>query len=45
MGCIIDKDEPYSLQSEIGAIVLIVESDVLKPHVRGISTPQRVEGP
>ena len=44
MGCVFDKDEPYSLTSEPGAIVLIVESDKLTPHARGISSPQRIAG-
>jgi hypothetical protein len=44
MGCVFEKDEPYSLQSEIGAIVLIVESDHLKAHARGISNPERITG-
>jgi hypothetical protein len=44
MGCVFDKDEPYSLQSEVGAIVIVVESDVLKANARGISTPERIAG-
>jgi hypothetical protein len=44
MGCVLDADEAYALESEEGAIVLIVESDRLLPHARGISTPERVAG-
>lgn len=34
----------YSLESVTPAIVLIVESDELTPHVRGISSPDRTAG-
>jgi hypothetical protein len=44
MGCVFDKHEPYSLTSEIGAILLIMESDQLVAHERGISTPARIAG-
>ena len=44
MGCIFKKGEPYSLHSEVGAIVLIVEADSLTAHPRGISTPERIRG-
>lgn len=44
MGAVFDKDQPYAFRSITGAIVLIVECDELKPHARGISTPQRITG-
>jgi redox-sensitive bicupin YhaK (pirin superfamily) len=44
MGAILDKDEAYSLKSEEGAIVLVIESDHLQPSERAISTPQRIAG-
>ncbi len=44
MGCVVDKDEPYTFSSEAGAIVLVVESDALTAHERGISTPTRIAG-
>jgi hypothetical protein len=34
----------YSFLSELGAIILIVEAGELVPHVRGISTPERIAG-
>jgi hypothetical protein len=43
-GCIVEKDEAYSLKSEEGAILLIVESQELSAHARAISTPQRIAG-
>jgi hypothetical protein len=43
-GCIVEKDEAYSLMSEQGAILLIVESLKLTAHARAISTPQRIIG-
>jgi hypothetical protein len=44
MGAIFEKDEAYSLTSDSGAILLIVESDHLETHERAISTPQRIAG-
>ena len=44
MACVFGKNEPYSLESEIGAIVLVLESDTLTAHLRGISSPQRIAG-
>jgi hypothetical protein len=43
-GCVFEKNEPYSLSSESGAILLIVESQELTAHARAISSPQRIEG-
>jgi hypothetical protein len=46
-GCIVEKDEAYSLKSEEGAILLIVESEKLTAHARAMSTqstPQRIAG-
>ena len=44
MGAVFNPDEPYTLTSEIGAILLLVESQELTAHARAISTPQRIEG-
>jgi hypothetical protein len=44
MGCILKSNEPYSIESGTGAIVIIVESDSLSAHERGISTPERIAG-
>jgi hypothetical protein len=44
MGAVLEKGEPYSLTSDEGAILLIVESQELTAHARAISTPQRIEG-
>jgi hypothetical protein len=39
-----NKGEPYSLLSETGAILLILESDELAAHPRGISNRERIAG-
>jgi hypothetical protein len=44
MGCVFDVGEPYTVQSETGAIVIILEADQLAAHERGISTPERIAG-
>jgi hypothetical protein len=44
MGVVLEMNEAYSLKSEEGAILLIVESDHLLVSERAISTPQRIEG-
>jgi hypothetical protein len=44
MGCVFGKDERYSVHSDPGAIVLIVEADELAAHRRGISSPERIAG-
>lgn len=44
MGAVLEKDEAYSLQSEEGAILLIVEAQELTPHARATSTPKRIAG-
>jgi hypothetical protein len=44
MGAIFDRNEPYTIESDAGAIVLIVESDTLTAHARGISSPDRIAG-
>jgi len=44
MGAVFTDHEPYTIESDTGAIVLIVEAADLKPHARGISTPQRIAG-
>jgi hypothetical protein len=44
MGAMFSPNEPYTLQSDTGAIILIVESQELTAHNRAISTPQRIEG-
>lgn len=44
MGCAFNRDEPYSLHSDTGAILLIVESLELTAHPRAISSPGRIAG-
>ena len=44
MGCVLRPDEAYSLQSKFGAIVLVVEALTLTTHLRGISTPECING-
>ena len=41
-GCVIDCEEPYSIESTDGAIVIILEADELSAHEPGISTPERI---
>jgi hypothetical protein len=43
MGAVFADHEPYTIESATGAIV-IVEATDLKPHARGISTPERIAG-
>jgi hypothetical protein len=38
------KDEAYSLNSDLGAILLILESDDLNTNERAFSTPERIAG-
>jgi hypothetical protein len=44
MGAVFDRDEPYSIESDNGAIVIIVESDSFDAHEHGISSPRRIAG-
>jgi redox-sensitive bicupin YhaK (pirin superfamily) len=44
MGCVLKRGEAYSLQSEPGAIVLVVEAHTLMANIRGISSPERING-
>jgi hypothetical protein len=44
MGAVFARDEPYSIESDTGGIVLIVESTELTAHSRGISSPERIAG-
>ena len=44
MGCVFDREEPYTIESATGAIVIIVEADQLIAHERGISSPERIAG-
>jgi hypothetical protein len=44
MGAVFSPNEPYTLKSDTDAILLLVESQELTAHPRGISTPQRIEG-
>jgi len=44
MGAVVGRDKPYSLTSDSGAILLIVEAQELTTHARAISTPQRIAG-
>lgn len=42
MGCLVQAGEHYALESQDGAIILIVEADVLNAHTQGISSPERI---
>jgi hypothetical protein len=44
MGAVFGKEEPYSLESDTGAIILIVEAGTLAAQKRGISSPDRIAG-
>jgi mannose-6-phosphate isomerase-like protein (cupin superfamily) len=44
MGVVLEMNEAYSLKSEEGAILLIIEADRLLTSERAISTPQRIAG-
>ena len=44
MGAVFLGHEPYTIESDAGAIVLIVEATELKPHASGISSPERITG-
>jgi hypothetical protein len=44
VGAVLERHEPYSITSDIGALVLVVESDTLRANIRGVSTPQRIAG-
>ena len=44
VGAVLQREERYSLSSDAGAIVLILEADELTPHPRGISSPERIAG-
>jgi hypothetical protein len=44
MGGMFDRDEPYTIESATGAIVIIVETDRFTAHERGISSPERIAG-
>src|SRR5271165_7238420 len=44
MGAVFDRDEPYSIESDLDSILLLVESQTLTAHPRGISTPERIAG-
>jgi hypothetical protein len=44
MGCMLAKAEGYTVNTDDGAIILIVEAGELVPHPRGISSPQRIAG-
>jgi hypothetical protein len=44
MGCVFDAGEPYAIESAAGAIVIIIESEQLSAHERGISNPGRIAG-
>jgi hypothetical protein len=43
-GCVLEKNEPYSLDSDSGAVILIVECHKLSAQTRAISSPQRIAG-
>lgn len=44
MSCVFEAGEPYAIESSSGAIVIIVDSDSLVAHERGISNPGRIAG-
>ena len=44
MGIVAAPEEPYSFQSDTGAILVLLEAQSLTPHARAISTPQRIAG-
>jgi redox-sensitive bicupin YhaK (pirin superfamily) len=44
MGAVFNPNEPYTLTSNTGAILLIVECQQLTAHERALSTPQRIAG-
>jgi hypothetical protein len=44
MGCVFEAGERYSIDSALGAILLIVEAESLSAHEHGISTPARITG-
>jgi hypothetical protein len=44
MGGVFEKHERFTVHSEAGAILLIVECEELTPHRRGISSPERIAG-
>jgi hypothetical protein len=44
MGAVFSPNESYTLKSDTGAIIVIVESEQLAAHTRAISSPQRIEG-
>jgi hypothetical protein len=44
MGVVFQSNEPNALNANIGAILMIIESDALRAHPRGISSPQRIAG-
>jgi hypothetical protein len=44
MGAMFGPNEPYTLKSETGAILILVECQELTAHARAISTPQRIAG-
>lgn len=44
MGAMFGPNEPYTLKSDTGAILLILECQELTAHRRAVSTPQRIEG-
>ena len=44
MGAVFDRHEPYTLEADTPAILLIIEAAEWKSHPPGISTPQRIAG-
>jgi hypothetical protein len=44
MGCLIGAGERYALESKDGAIILIVEAELLEASAQGISSPERIAG-
>lgn len=44
MGCLVRAGEHYALESKSGAIILIVDADILEAQTPGISSPERIAG-
>jgi hypothetical protein len=44
MGAVFERHEPYTIESDTAAIVLIVEAAELTADACGMSTPQRIAG-
>jgi hypothetical protein len=45
MGAVFEPNEPYTLKSDTGAFVLIIESQELAPHARGYRHHNELRAP